>query len=343
MGVNYGYLSSVASGRRPWTPLLRERAMAVLGEVPGQGVVYRRGGLVQGESTCIRERARELGLSQKELAHRVGVSVGYMSEVARGRKNMGPEVQARVESVLGGPVEIAPASCANRHDGPVKGETSYVRERAREKGLSLHELADAVGVSYGFMSEVSRGRRNMSPGVQARVEEVLQAPVKVEPAQRPNVDPSVLWERMDAHQFSQNEVARRVGISNGYLSDIMNGKRTPSGGVLRRLHQVLFAPSTAELVMPVELKVLGWKKGGGNGMVIRGAGGPRSNGRIGDGTIRVGGRVPWGAEVEFAYTTGYDSHGRVSVNRLVDERDCAVMLTKPDPDGAGPVLPGTGA
>ena len=64
-------------------------------------------------------------------------------------------------------------------------------------------------------------------------------------------------------------------------------------------------------------RVVGWKKGGRNGMVIRGAGGPRSN--------------------------GYDSHGRVSVNRLVDERDCAVTLTKPDPDGAGPVLPGTGA
>ena len=78
MGVSYGYLSSVASGRRPWTPMLRERATAVLGEIPGQGVVYRQGGLVQGESTCIRERARALGLSQKELAHRVGVSVGYM-------------------------------------------------------------------------------------------------------------------------------------------------------------------------------------------------------------------------------------------------------------------------
>ena len=93
MGVNYGYLSSVASGRRPWTPLLRERATAVLGEVPGQGIVYRQGGLVEGESTCIRERARELGLSQKDLAQRVGVSVGYMSEVARGRKNMSPAVQ----------------------------------------------------------------------------------------------------------------------------------------------------------------------------------------------------------------------------------------------------------
>ena len=165
MGVNYGYLSSVASGRRPWTPMLRERAMAVLGEVPGQGIVYRQGGLVQGESTCIRERARELGLTQKDLAHRVGVSVGYMSDVARGRKNMSPEVQARVERALGGPVEIAPASCANRPDGVVKGrgQSSYIRERARELGFSLKGLAEHVGVSYRYMVQVSRGQRNMSP------------------------------------------------------------------------------------------------------------------------------------------------------------------------------------
>ena len=174
MGVSYGYLSSVASGRRPWTPMLRERATAVLGEVPGQGVVFRQGGLVQGESTCIRERARELGMSQKELAHRVGVSVGYMSEVARGRKNMGPEVQARVERALGGPVEIAPAQCANRHDGPVKGDSTSIRERARELGFSLRGLAEHVGVSYGYMTQVSRGQRNMSPAVQAQVEEALE-------------------------------------------------------------------------------------------------------------------------------------------------------------------------
>ena len=166
MGVNYGYLSSVASGRRPWTSLLRERATAVLGEVPGQGIVYRQGGLVEGESTCIRERARELGLTQKDLAQRVGVSVGYMSEVARGRKNMSPAVQARVESVLGGPVEIAPASCANRQDGRVKGrrESSYIRERAREQGMSLKGLAEHVGVSCGYMTQVSRGRMEHEPG-----------------------------------------------------------------------------------------------------------------------------------------------------------------------------------
>ena len=291
MGVNYGYLSSVASGRRPWSPMLRERATAVLGEVPGQGFVYRQGGLVQGESTCIRERARAVGLSQKDLAHRVGVSVGYMSEVARGRKNMSPEVQARVERVLGGPVEIAPAQCANRHDGPIQGQSSYIRERARELGMSLKGLAENVGVSYRYMVQVSRGQRNMSPGVQAQVETALDGPARIEPAQPRSVDPRALWERMDAHDLSQNETARLAGISSGHLSQIMNGQRNPSGEVLRNLHGVLFQPTAAELVVPAEVKVMAWKKGGRNGVVVRGAGGPGAGGnKPGGGTIRIGGR-----------------------------------------------------
>ena len=250
MGVNYSHLCSVANGRRPWTPMLRERAMAVLGEVPGQGVVYSQGGVIQG------------------------------------------------------------------------GESTYIRERARERGLSMGELADLVGLSRGYLTQASRGERCLSPSAQARVENVLEAPVKVEPAQLPTVDPQALWERMDAHGWSQNEVARRAGISISYLSQIMNGQRTPSGPVLRRLHQVLFAPSPAELVAPVELKVMAWKKGGKSGVVVKGAGGP------GSGTIRTGGWVPWGAEVEFAYTTGYDSRGRLSVNHIVDERGCSAMLKR---------------
>ena len=37
MGVSPGYLSQVANGGRPWTPKMREKVMAVLGEVPRAG------------------------------------------------------------------------------------------------------------------------------------------------------------------------------------------------------------------------------------------------------------------------------------------------------------------
>ena len=57
VGVTPGHLSAVAIGRRPWSSAMREKVAAVLGEVPGQGIVYRQGGLVKGESAYIRESA----------------------------------------------------------------------------------------------------------------------------------------------------------------------------------------------------------------------------------------------------------------------------------------------
>ena len=109
-----------------------------------------------GESSYIRERARTLGVSMQDLADRVGVSYGYMSQVARGRGNMGVKVQARVESALQAPAKVAPAQCANRQGCAVTGESSYIRERARALGMSMRDLADRAGVSYGYMTQVAR-------------------------------------------------------------------------------------------------------------------------------------------------------------------------------------------
>ena len=209
----------------------------------------------------------------------------------------------------------------------VSGESSYIRERARELGMSMQDLAERAGVSYGYMVQASRGHRNMGVKVQARVESALEAPVKVAPARCADVDRQAVWDRMNAHGISQNEVARRAGVSSGHLSQIMNGSRNPSPEVLKRLHGVLFQRTKAERVMPAEVKVLGWRKGERSGMVVRGAGGP---GRWdGGGAIRTGGRVPWGAKAEFAYCAGYDGRGRVSVTHVV-ERGYSAMLTLPE-------------
>ena len=156
----------------------------------------------------------------------------------------------------------------------VAGESSYIRERARELGMSLRDLADRVGVSYSYMSMVARGHSNMGVKVQARMESALEAPAKVAPAQPAGIDREAVWDRMNAHGFSQNEVARRAGISSSNLSQIMNGRNNLSPDVLKRLHGVLFQPTKAERVMPAEVKVLGWRKGERHGMVVRGAGCP---------------------------------------------------------------------
>ena len=109
----------------------------------------------------------------------------------------------------------------------------------------------------------------------------------------------------------------------------MNGRNSPSPVVLKKLHGVLFQPTKAERVMPAEVKVLGWRKGERSGMVVRGAGGPGRGSKDGGGAVRVGGRVPWGAEVEYAYRAGYDGRGRVSVTHVV-KRGYSAMLTLPE-------------
>ena len=55
-----------------------------------------------------------------------------------------------------------------------------------------------------------------------------EAPAKVAPAKRASVDRGAVWDRMDAHGLSRNEVARRAGVSTAHLSQIMSGKANPS-------------------------------------------------------------------------------------------------------------------
>ena len=280
--------------------------------------------------TELRAAARRRGLTMKELAAKLGVTPGYLSQIATGRRPWTPKMIEKAVAVLG---EVPGQRVVYRQGGVVSGESSYIRERARELGMNLRDLSDRVGVSYGYMTQVSRGRRNMGVKVQARVESALETPAKIAPAKPAGIDREAVWGRMDAHGFSQNEVARRAGISSAHLSQIMNGKSTPSPGVLKRLHGVLFKPSREERVMPAEVKVLGWRKGERSGMVVRGAGGPGRGGKAGGGAVRVGGRVPWGADVEYAYRAGYDGRGRVSVTPVV-ERGYSAMLTQPEPVAA---------
>ncbi len=326
MGVSASHLSQVGTGKKPWTPSLREKAIAILGEVPGQGVVYRQNEEVTGESNFIRETARAMGMTMLELSDRSGVSYSYLTQVAKGRRTMGPKAQAQIESVLGVAARVAPAKLANRQREVVNGDaSSFIREAARALGISMKELAKMVGVSAGYLSQVARGKRCMGVKLQAKVEAVLGGRAKVASARCPDVDRQFIWDQMDAIGVSQNEVARRAGISSGHLSQIMNGQRSPSAVVLRKLHGALFQKrQDPERVMPVAMKVLGWKKGERSGMVVHGARGRDGTSR--GGAVRVGGRVPWGAEVEYAFRAGYDGTGRVSVDHVVAPSYSALLM-----------------
>ena len=53
------------------------------------------------------------------------------------------------------------------------------------------------------------------------------------------LNPVAVWELLDRLDISQNQLARRAGISPGHLSLLMNGKRSPAPAVRRRLMRAL--------------------------------------------------------------------------------------------------------
>lgn len=56
---------------------------------------------------------------------------------------------------------------------------------------------------------------------------------------RARLNPAPVWAFLDERDISQNELERLIGISSGYLSQLMSGRAHPSPPLRRRLQRVL--------------------------------------------------------------------------------------------------------
>ena len=56
-----------------------------------------------------------------------------------------------------------------------------------------------------------------------------------QPHFRVRLKAEAVWELLNRLNLSQNELARRIGRSSGYLSQLINGERCPSAETRRRL------------------------------------------------------------------------------------------------------------
>ncbi len=59
------------------------------------------------------------------------------------------------------------------------------------------------------------------------------------PAFRARLDQDKAWERLNVLNISQNELARRIGRSQGFVSELFNGRCYASGETRRRLMDAL--------------------------------------------------------------------------------------------------------
>ena len=79
---------------------------------------------------------------------------------------------------------------------------------------------------------------------------------KRQPAERPpearwtdrvRLDAAALFERLNLLDRSQNWLAREVGVTPAYMSMLVNGGRSPSGRIRRRMRKALGVTNSKEL------------------------------------------------------------------------------------------------
>ena len=69
-------------------------------------------------------------------------------------------------------------------------------------------------------------------------------------APKVKLNPDAVWELLDQLGITQKELARRSGISAGYLSQLMSGERSPSARTQRRLQEALGVADWDRLFIP---------------------------------------------------------------------------------------------
>ena len=73
------------------------------------------------------------------------------------------------------------------------------------------------------------------PAAQSRGMETSEMKRSRPPRPRVKLNRNAVWELLDRLGMFQNELARQCGLSSGYLSQLMNGRRSPSPYARRRL------------------------------------------------------------------------------------------------------------
>lgn len=70
-------------------------------------------------------------------------------------------------------------------------------------------------------------------------------------ARRPSsqvlLNPEAVWQLLDRLKISQNQLAHRCGISSGYMSQLVCGKRKPSPEIQRQIRKALRKPDLDDL------------------------------------------------------------------------------------------------
>lgn len=129
------------------------------------------------------------------------------------------------------------------------GFAGEIRRGREERGWTLQQLAERAGLSVSYLSEIEQGKKRPSLRIARRLSQALGLPPSAifrnpPPEERGDAPEQVsLGARLrlarEARELTLESVARQVGVSASYLSQIERDLATPAVSTLRRLSEVL--------------------------------------------------------------------------------------------------------
>lgn len=199
----------------------------------------------------IRNRREELGLSLGDLAERMGRSLNSVRSLELS-KSQGLSYGLLIP--LSKALELEP-SVLSAFVGGLEKTTNgslgkLIRERRKESGYSISQLAEKLGVTRQYLSCVELGQVHLSQN-DARIRQIAEV-LELDAAEllalrvsrkvkerAPGTLGGFLTARRIELSFSQKEAAGLAGISAGSFSNFELGRSCPSSKMLRRLEKAL--------------------------------------------------------------------------------------------------------
>ncbi|GAV24440.1 transcriptional regulator [Carboxydothermus islandicus] len=183
----------------------------------------------------IRELREERGLTLNELSKKAGLSISYLSEIERGSKKPSLKTIDKIAKAL----NVNKAQILETEQLEVSltlGER--IRLIREEKKLTISELAQRVGISVSYLSEIERDTVNPSVATLRRIAEELGVSVADLMGKEHSLGYKLKKLREDMG-LTQAELASQAGVSPGLIGQIEQGKVQPSLKTIEKLAEVL--------------------------------------------------------------------------------------------------------
>jgi transcriptional regulator with XRE-family HTH domain len=186
---------------------------------------------MDGEAFRILRQQRDLTL--QDIAERSGLSRSYLSEIENGKKQPSVKALEAIAAALNVSLEVLLPEEKEAEIG-LGERLRLARER---EGMSLTEVAEAAGISPGYLGEIERGESLPAVETLKQLSEIVALPLS-QALECGTIGDKVrmLRERLG---LSRAELAQMAEVTPGFIAQLENNKTQASLPTLRRISQCL--------------------------------------------------------------------------------------------------------